>query len=68
MPYDGYFEGVDTSGFLASMLEDPSGGIDPPAAIILETVQGEGGLNVASPQWLQRIATIARQHLSLIHI
>lgn len=66
MPYDGYFEGVDTAGFLASMLEDPSGGIDPPAAIILETVQGEGGLNVASPQWLQRIATIARQHGALL--
>ena len=48
------------------MLEDPSGGIDPPAAIILETVQGEGGLNVASPQWLQRIATIARQHGALL--
>ena len=24
-----------------------------PAAIVVETVQGEGGLNVASPEWLR---------------
>ena len=41
------------------MLSDPSSGVDAPAAILLETVQGEGGLNVASPQWLRRVAALA---------
>jgi diaminobutyrate-2-oxoglutarate transaminase len=69
MPYDGYFAGsADTAGFLEAMLADKSGGIDAPAAIILETVQGEGGLNVASPEWVQRIATLAKKHGALLII
>jgi diaminobutyrate-2-oxoglutarate transaminase len=36
-------------------------GIDAPAAILLETVQGEGGLNVASSKWVRRIAALAQK-------
>ncbi|MFC6016333.1 diaminobutyrate--2-oxoglutarate transaminase [Plantactinospora solaniradicis] len=67
MPYDGYQgEGVDTADLLARMLCDPSSGLDAPAAILLETVQGEGGLNVASPGWLARIAELARSSGALL--
>jgi diaminobutyrate-2-oxoglutarate transaminase len=67
MPYDGYLgSGVDTAELLERMLEDPSSGVDDTAAILLETVQGEGGLNVASPQWLQRVAAIARAQGALL--
>ena len=45
----------------SSCSTDPSSGVDAPAAILLETVQGEGGLNVASTPWLQRMATIAAE-------
>lgn len=63
MPYDGYNgDGVDTSEMLAKMLADPSSGVDAPAAIILEVVQGEGGLNQASPAWLRRIASLAAEY------
>ena len=63
MPYDGYFsDTVDTSDFLETMLNDRSGGIDAPAAIILETVQGEGGLNVARNEWLRRLEALCRAH------
>jgi len=66
-PYDGYMgETVDTAAYLDRMLSDPSSGIDAPAAIILETVQGEGGLNVASDEWLRRIARISRKHGALL--
>lgn len=66
-PFDGYFgDGTDTASQLDQRLSDPSSGIDKPAAIILETVQGEGGLNVASNAWLQRIAQIARKHGALL--
>ncbi|GAA1124087.1 diaminobutyrate--2-oxoglutarate transaminase [Citricoccus alkalitolerans] len=69
MPYEGYFgNGVDTSEHLAQMLADQSSGVDTPAAIILETLQGEGGLNVASSEWLQRIASIAAEHGALLII
>jgi diaminobutyrate-2-oxoglutarate transaminase len=62
-PYDGYFgPDVDTMELLAKQLEDPSGGIDRPAAVIVESIQGEGGVNVASPEWLRRLAALARAH------
>ncbi|MFS0727142.1 diaminobutyrate--2-oxoglutarate transaminase [Paenibacillus sp. 1P07SE] len=62
MPYDGYMgEGVNTAQYLEKMLDDPGSGVEIPAAIILETVQGEGGLNRASTPWLKEIARICRQ-------
>ena len=67
LPYDGYFgESCDTAMQLEKMLDDPSGGCDAPAAIVLEVVQGEGGLNAASDKWLQKIARIAKKHKSLL--
>ena len=60
LPYDGYLGGLDTAELLDHLLTDPSSGVDAPAAILLETVQGEGGLNVASGTWLRRVAAIAR--------
>jgi diaminobutyrate-2-oxoglutarate transaminase len=60
-PFDGYLgEEFNTADLLEKMLDDPSSGLDAPAAILLETVQGEGGLNVASPVWLNHIAALAR--------
>ncbi|MDF1735925.1 MAG: diaminobutyrate--2-oxoglutarate transaminase [Minwuia sp.] len=68
LPYEGYAEGVDSAALLEQMLADPSGGVDAPAAIMLETIQGEGGLNAASTDWLRRIARIARDHGALLII
>ncbi len=44
------------------MLDDVGSGVDAPAAAILETVQGEGGMNVASAGWLRRVAAACRAH------
>lgn len=64
--YDGYYGPViNTADQLDQQLSDPSSGIDAPAAIIVETVQGEGGLNAASPTWLRQIEAIARAHGAL---
>lgn len=68
LPYDDYAEGVDSAALLEQMLADPSGGVDAPAAIMLETVQGEGGLNAASDDWLRRIERIAHDHGALLII
>ncbi len=38
---------------LRSMFGDPNSGVELPAAVILETVQGEGGVYVARRQWLK---------------
>jgi diaminobutyrate-2-oxoglutarate transaminase len=66
LPYDGYLGSVDTADLLDRMLSDHSSGVDEPAAILLETVQGEGGLNVASRPWLRRIAAIAKTYGALL--
>ncbi|RYY27632.1 MAG: diaminobutyrate--2-oxoglutarate transaminase [Sphingomonadales bacterium] len=67
--YDGYHgPDVDTAALLDQRLSDPSSGLDAPAAILVETVQGEGGLNVASPEWLRAIAQIAKKHGALLII
>lgn len=61
MPYDGYLgPDVDTADYLRNMLLDKSSGIDCPAAILVETVQGEGGINVASKEWLRSIQAVAK--------
>lgn len=68
LPYDGYATGVDSAALLEQMLGDASGGIDAPAAIMLETVQGEGGLNAASGEFVRRLAQIAKDHGALLII
>lgn len=61
MPFDGYFgPDVNTANYLRKFLEDMSSGVDLPAAIILETVQAEGGINVASDEWLREIDQICK--------
>ncbi len=62
MPYCNYFgDDLDTITYLETMLDDPSSGIDKPAAVIVETVQGEGGLNVASIKWLRALERACRE-------
>ncbi len=66
VPFDNYMEGMDSADFLAQMLSDPSSGMDAPAAILLETVQGEGGLNAASAEFIRKVADLAKQHGALL--
>ncbi|MBS4220751.1 diaminobutyrate--2-oxoglutarate transaminase [Bacillus sp. FJAT-49711] len=61
MPYDDYVKGQDSIDYILRFLSDIGSGVDLPAAIILETIQGEGGLNAASFTWLKEIETICRE-------
>lgn len=62
LPFDGYLPNFDSSVLLEKMVRDTSSGMPLPAAVILETVQGEGGINVASFPWLLRVAEICRKN------
>ena len=67
LPYDGYLgDEVDTIDLLEKMLSDSSSGVDQPAAAIVETIQGEGGLNVAGAEWLRRLEAVCRKHDMLL--
>lgn len=67
IPFDGYMgDDVDTNLYLDKVLSDSSSGIDTPAAVIVETVQGEGGINAASVEWLQHLQEVCRRHEVLL--
>jgi len=63
MPYDDYFDGdVDDFQYFRRMLEDGGSGLNEPAAVIVETVQGEGGINAARAEWLRSLAELCKEH------
>lgn len=67
MPFEGAFgDDADTLAQIEMLLDNPSSGIDAPAAFILEPVQGEGGLNAASAEWMRGIAALAKKHGALL--
>ena len=58
------FDGGEDPGFawFDRLLGDAGSGLDLPAAVIVECVQGEGGINVASDGWLRGLADRCRTH------
>ena len=69
MPYENYFGAeVDTIQYIDKYLSDSSSGISAPAAFIVETIQAEGGINVASANWLKKLQEIAKKYNSLLII
>ena len=61
LPYAGYLgPEANTIDYLRKFISDKSSGVDLPAAVIVETVQGEGGINVASIKWLQDLEKVCR--------
>tara|TARA_R110000823_G_scaffold27609_16_gene80465 strand:- start:29964 stop:31217 length:1254 start_codon:yes stop_codon:yes gene_type:complete len=68
MPFDGFLGDVDTLYVFRRHLESKGSGLEHPAAVILETVQGEGGINVASKEWLQGVEKLCRDFDMLLII
>ncbi len=60
MAYDNYVD-HDTLVYLERFLEDNGSGVAIPAAMIVETVQGEGGINAARFEWLKNLEDLCRR-------
>lgn len=58
----GEMAGVDTLAYLRSVLSDGHSGIEIPAAVIVETIQAEGGICIAPTAWLQELRAICDQY------
>ncbi|MBO8198204.1 diaminobutyrate--2-oxoglutarate transaminase [Streptomyces smyrnaeus] len=67
MPFDDYLNGT-TEDFVwfERLLEDQGSGLNKPAAVIVETVQGEGGINVARAEWLRALSDLCERHDMLL--
>jgi len=66
MPFDQSISKVDSLTLIESYLDNDSSGVDLPAAMIVETVQGEGGINAASSEWLRGLERIAKKYDMLL--
>jgi diaminobutyrate-2-oxoglutarate transaminase len=67
MPYDNYFDGkVPDFLWFERVLEDAGSSLNEPAAVIVETVQGEGGINPARAEWLRGLADLCHRHEILL--
>ena len=67
MPYDGSFgPDVDTMAYLERQLDMCRRAEEKPAAVVVETVLGEGGIDVLSWRWLRDLETLCRRHGMLL--
>ncbi|MFJ8187118.1 diaminobutyrate--2-oxoglutarate transaminase [Streptomyces sp. NPDC096105] len=67
MPYDERPDGREPDFlWFDRLLAGEGSGLDTPAAVIVETVQGEGGINVARAEWLRDLAELCRRRDMLL--
>lgn len=67
MPYDNYFGGVtEDFQWMERVLVDSGSGMNRPAAVIVECVQGEGGINAARAEWLKALDELCKRHEILL--
>lgn len=63
MPYDNYFDGqVDDFLYFERLMQDSGSGLNEPAAVIVETLQGEGGINNSRAEWLRGLSDLCKRH------
>lgn len=62
LPFDGAPGVEDSLGYLEGLLANTSSGVDFPAAVIVETIQAEGGVNAAGLPWLRRLSELLHRH------
>lgn len=56
------FPELDTIAYMERLITDDHSGVEKPAAIILESVQADGGIYAFDVQWLQRLRQLCDQH------
>src|SRR5690554_5834009 len=67
MPYDGSFgPDVDTMAYLERQLDMCRRSDEKPAAVVVETVLGEGGIDVLSWRWLRDLEILCQRHGMLL--
>jgi diaminobutyrate-2-oxoglutarate transaminase len=55
-------DGEQSLRWLEMMLSNPSSGMETPAAVVVECIQGEGGARAATDAWLKGLRELTRKH------
>ncbi|REK71686.1 diaminobutyrate--2-oxoglutarate transaminase [Paenibacillus paeoniae] len=66
IPYPGDIYDINSIDYIEKILQDDHSGVDKPAAIVVETIQAEGGINIAPIDWLQALSEICKKHEILL--
>ena len=56
------FPELDTIAYMERLLTDDHSGVEKPAAIIVETIQADGGIHVLPVTWLKRLRDLCDRH------
>ncbi len=56
------FKGLDVIGYMQTLLDDDHSGVDKPAALVIETVQAEGGIYVFENKFLRGAEKFCRDN------
>ncbi|HIR34736.1 MAG TPA: diaminobutyrate--2-oxoglutarate transaminase [Candidatus Faecimorpha stercoravium] len=62
------FPELDTVAYMEQLLADDHSGVEKPAALVLETIQAEGGIFPFDFEWLKRIEDFCHRHEILLII
>ena len=66
IPTPNYIDNFDTIKYMETILNDDHSGIEKPAAIVIETVQAEGGINVFENKFLQDLRNLCNKYEILL--
>ena len=62
IPAPDMFPELDTIAYIERLITDDHSGAEKPAAIIIETVQADGGINVFPVDWLRELRALCDRH------
>ncbi len=67
LPYQSAeIDGADSLAGYRALLNDASSGLSAPAAFMVEVIQAEGGVNIATQAWLLEVQKLARETGALL--
>lgn len=55
IPTPGLFKGLDIIEYMEHLINDDHSGVDKPAALVIEAIQAEGGVNILPFEWMKRV-------------
>lgn len=56
------FPELDTIAYMERLLADDHSGVEKPAALVIETIQAEGGIYPLDAEWLKKVEAFCRKH------